>query len=181
MNLVNLPDYGIKSINYYWERREKFNITEDKLKSIGVTGDFAQVDEKLIPKLQDANEVFKKHGYEIIVKDGYRSPELYELVKRKRYESDGRQNTDKTFNPRTKPHATGLVVDINLIDIKSGKEVEMWDKSDWPDGVFVDFYKDKPDKKSQRYQELQLFMREIMLGLGFKLGGLKEIWHFELR
>ncbi len=140
MKLVNLSDYGIKSINYYWDRREKFDLTEEELRSIGVTGNSAQVDEKLIPKLKEANKIFKKSGYELIVKDGYRSPELYLLVQRKRYEIDGKENTDKTLNTDRMAHSTGLVVDINLVDLKTGQEVEAWDKKDWPDGVFIDFY-----------------------------------------
>jgi D-alanyl-D-alanine dipeptidase len=182
MKLVNLSDYGIKSMHYYWVRRENFNISKDELREIGITGNVAQVDESLVPKLREANEAFKKHGYEIIVKDGYRSPQLYELVKTKRYANDGQETTDKTLNPKTKPHATGLVVDINLISLKTDKEVETWDsKSDWPDGVFIDFYKHSDDPRHQEYQRLQVLMREVMFGLGFKLGSLKEYWHFELR
>lgn len=181
MKLVNVADYGIKGINYYWDRKDKFNLSEDELRSVGVNGNYAQVDEVLIPLLKKANESFATYGYELIVKDGYRSEEQYQLVKEKRYAKDGQENTDKTFNPVRMPHGTGRVVDINLVDLKTGEEVETWDKKDWPDGVFVDFYKDKTDEPSQEYQRLQTIILETMLGLGFKLGIKNEFWHFEYK
>jgi len=179
MKLVKTSDFGIKGINYYWSRQDKFNLSEEELKSVGVTGNYAWVDERLIPHLKDANEAFKKHGYEIIVKDGYRSPEQYQMVKEKRYALDGKENTDKTFNPVRMPHSTGLTVDINLISLKTGREIEIWDKKDWPDGIFVGFYRNKTDSKSNSYQKLQDLLINTMLDLGFKLGVKNEIWHFE--
>jgi len=179
MKLVNVADYGIKGINYYWERKSKFDLTEDELCSVGVLANNALVDEILIPKLKEANEIFKKHGYELIVKDAYRSPELYQLVKGKRYEIDGKENTDKTFNPVRMPHSSGKAVDINLVDLKTGIEIEMWDKKDWPAGAFINFYEDKTDSLSKEFQRLQDFMINTMLNLGFQLGLKNEFWHFE--
>lgn len=34
MKLVNVADYGIKGINYYWKRKEKFHLTEDELYAV---------------------------------------------------------------------------------------------------------------------------------------------------
>ncbi|MDO8507228.1 MAG: hypothetical protein Q7S53_01530 [bacterium] len=181
MRLVNLSDFGIKSINYYWERRKNFNLSEAELFEVGITGNEAQVDERLIPKLKEANEIFKKYGYEIIIKDAYRSPELYRLVQKKRYENDGKEITDRTLNAVTMPHATGLAVDINLIKLSDGEEVEMWDKADWPEGIFVDYYRDRKDTKSQEYQGLQDLLVDNMLGLGFRIGSKKEFHHFEYK
>ncbi|MBI4036702.1 hypothetical protein HY386_02400 [Candidatus Daviesbacteria bacterium] len=181
MNLVNVADYRIKGINYYWKRREKFNLSEDELRSVGVQGNNALVDEILIPKLKEANQIFKQHGYEIIVKDAYRSPELYQLVKDKRYEIEGKESTDKTFNPIRMPHASGRVVDINLVSLGSGEEVEMWDKKDWPDGAFINCYQGKPDSRSKEFQRLQDLMVSTMVSLGFKLGLKNECWHFEYK
>ncbi len=179
MELVNLSDYDIKGINYYWERRKNFDLSEAELKKVGVVGNNAQVDEKLIPKLKEANKIFKKCGYEIIVKDAYRSPELYKLVQKKRYENDGKKVTDRTFSNTRMPHSSGLAVDINLIDLKTRQEVEMWDKTDWPDGIFINYYRENKDAKSKEYQRLQDLLVENMLKLGFKLGKRKEFHHFE--
>ena len=180
MNLVKLSDFNIKSINYYWERKDKFNLTETELATVGVINNDVMVDSSLIPKLQKANELFKPLGYELIVKDAYRSKELYNLVRQKRYENDGQEITDKTFSKNRMPHATGLVIDVNLIDLKTKQEVEIWDKKDWPDGIFVDYYKDKKDLKSKQYQKLQNLLIKNMQKAGFRLGDKKEFHHFEL-
>ncbi|MEI6228804.1 MAG: M15 family metallopeptidase [Candidatus Saccharibacteria bacterium] len=180
MNLVKLSDYDIKSINYYWRRRANFNITESELATVGVTSDDALVDVSLIPKLQQANELLQPMGYELIVKDAYRSKELYDLVRRKRYENDGQEVTDQTLSKTRMPHATGLAVDVNLVDLATGAEIETWDKADWPDGIFVGFYKDKTDATSQRYQQLQDLLIDVMQKAGFKSGPKNEFHHFEL-
>jgi D-alanyl-D-alanine dipeptidase len=179
MRLVNLADFGIRGMNYYWVRRANFNVSEEELRSVGVTGNIVQVDVKLISKLKAANRLFRKHGYEIIVKDGYRIPELYKLIQKKRYENDGKEITDRTLNAISMPHATGLVVDINLVSLDTGKEVKLWDKADWPEGSFIGFYQYKKDAQSRRYQKLQDLLIKTMLKLGFKLGSKKEFWHFE--
>jgi D-alanyl-D-alanine dipeptidase len=180
MQLVNVNNFGIKGINYYCLRRNQFNLSEADLKTVGISGNDCLVDETLIPKLQEANRIFKKHGYEIIVKDGYRSPEQYLLVQQKRYANEGQEITDRTFNPIRQPHSTGLTVDLNLIDLNTTQKVEMWDKKDWPDGAFIDFYRNKNDPKSQKYQKLQDLLMDTMLGLGFKIGEKREFWHFEI-
>jgi len=180
MNLVKLSDYGIKSINYYWQRRDNFNITESELAAVGVTGNDAMVDASLIPKLKQANELAQPLGYELVVKDAYRSKELYDLVRRKRYENDGQEVTDRTFSKTRMPHSTGLAVDVNLIDLKTGDEIETWDKADWPDGLFVGYYKDKMGSKSQRYQQMQDLLINVMVQSGFKLGIRQESHHFEI-
>ena len=180
MKLVKLSDHGIKSIQYYWDRRDKFNISVEELNAIGIYDNSAFVDERLVPLLKKANEQFKTHGFEIIVKDGYRSPELYDLARRKRYENEGKEVTDKVLHATRQPHSTGLAIDINFLSLETGDEIRTWDNKDWPEGAFVDFYKNKDDAKSREFQRLQVLMREVMLGLGFKLGTLNEYWHFEL-
>jgi len=179
MNLVNVINYGIKAINYYWTKRQEYNLSEDELRVVGVTGDGVMVDETLIPLLQKANEIFKQHGYELIIKDAYRSPELYQLVKQKRYELFGKEHTDQTLNAVRMPHSTGRVVDINLADLKTGNEVKMWDRKDWPQGIVYGFYRDKVDEQSKEFQRLQDLMVKTMFDLGFAFGLKKEFWHFE--
>jgi hypothetical protein len=126
MNLVNVSDYGIKGVNYYYSRKKQFNLSDEELASVGVTENFARLDRSLIPKLVEANNILQEEGFEIIVKDGYRSPELYDLVRKKRYEIDGKENTDKTLSTSSHPHSSGFAVDLNLINLKTGQEVEMW-------------------------------------------------------
>jgi D-alanyl-D-alanine dipeptidase len=180
MNLVKLSDYGIKSINYYWERRDKFNLSEVELNMVGVNGGDAFIDYSLIPRLQEVNKLLNPIGYEIIVKDAYRSKKLYDLVRQKRYESDGKETTDRTLSATRMPHSTGLAVDVNLVDLSTGEEIAIWDKSDWPDGIFVDYYKNKTDEKSRQYQRMQDLLINTMQKAGFKLAPKNEFHHFEL-
>ena len=79
------------------------------------------------------------------------------------------------------PHSLGLSVDINLLDLSTGKEVEIWDKNDWPDGIFVGYYQSKTDLKSKKYQELQDILISNMQKSGFKLGSKREIHHFTIK
>ena len=175
--LVDVRDFGIKGINYYFERKEQFGISAGELAAIGVDNSVL-VNQAIIPALQKVQSELKQQGYDLIVKDAYRSPELYKLVKRKRYERDGKENTDKTLDAVNMPHADGYTVDVNLLDLATGSEMELRDKSDWPNGIFVDFYKDRADAKSQKYQKLQTILIKTMLKNGFRLAGLREFWHF---
>jgi len=181
MKLVSVTNFGIKGINYYWERRDKFNLSAEELASVGVLGNIALVEPKLIPKLTQANRLLKEYGYEIVVKDAYRSPELYNLVRKKRYEIDGKINTDRTLSTGANPHSSGKAVDINLIELRTGLEVEIWGKSDWPNGVFINYYRNKKDKKSKNYQSLQDLLQSTMTKVGFSLGKRREFHHFELK
>lgn len=180
MNLVKLSDYGIKNINYYWERRDKFNLTEAELAGVGITGNDAVVDYSLISRLKKVNELLKPAGYEIIIKDAYRSKELYDLVRKKRYKSDGKEVTDKTLSVDRMHHSTGLAVDVNLVDLNTGKEIAIWDKLDWPDGIFIDYYRNKTDIKSRQYQQMQDLLIGTMQKAGFNLAPKNEFHHFEL-
>jgi D-alanyl-D-alanine dipeptidase len=79
------------------------------------------------------------------------------------------------------PHATGLAVDLNLVNLSDGKEVEIREKDDWPNSIMVDYYRDKADPKSVGYQRLQDLLVSTMFGLGFKHGKMREFHHFEYK
>jgi D-alanyl-D-alanine dipeptidase len=177
--LVNTNDYDIKGINFYWTRRERFTMSEDELALAGVDSEHAYVHAALIPPLLRAKELFHQKGYEMIVKDAFRSPELYGLIQEKRYILRGRAETDKLLNMVTMPHATGRAIDINLIDLTTGEEVTMRNPEEDPDAFFIDFYKEKLDEVSKEYQRLQTLQVETMLEAGFSLGVKREFWHFE--
>ncbi len=180
MNLVKLSDYGIKGENYYWSRRERYNLTEQELHTVGVFDGGAYVDENIIFPLQKANEIFNAMGYELIVKDAHRSPDLYKLVQAKRYILHGKELTDKLLNVVTMPHSSGRTVDVSLLDLKNGQEVRMRNSEDDPNGGYlIDYYKGRSDLASREFQRVQELLREVMLSVGFQLGIKKEFWHFE--
>ncbi len=179
-NLVDVTEYGLKGQNFYFTRRKDYNLSLVELKQVGVINDHPWLDKDLIESLKKANQIFARNNYELFIKDAYRSPELYQLVRDKRYALHGRKSTNATFNAKRMIHASGRALDIALIDQKSGQEIPMRQREDGIDAFFVDYYKDRPNKESQEYQRLQVYLRETMLGLGFELGGLMEYWHFEL-
>lgn len=179
-NLVDVTKYGLKGQNFYFARRKDYNLSLAELKRVGVVDDHPYLDHDLIEPLKKTNQKFATSGYELFIKDAYRAPELYQLVRDKRYAMHGKASTDATFNAQRMIHASGRAVDLALFDIKTGQEVMMRRHEDGIDAFFVDYYKDRSDKDSQEYQRLQLYLKDVMTSLGFELGGLKEYWHFEL-
>lgn len=157
-----------------------YGIDLAELENIGIHDDKAYVDEAVIPLLEKANEILVAHGYEIIVKDAYRSPELYKLIQAKRYVKFGKEQTDKILNTVSMPHSNGRTVDVGLLDLTSGEEVSMRNKKDDPDNFFINYYRGKTDAESMEYQRLQDLLVETMTSLSFKLGSKQEFWHFEL-
>ncbi len=180
MNLVKLSEYGIKAENYYWTRRDRYDLSEQELHAVGVFDGDGYVDESIVQPLQQANEIFGALGYELIVKDAYRSADLYKIVQAKRYKLHGKELTDKLLNVVTMPHSSGRTVDVSLMDLKTGKEVRMRNSEDDPNGGYlIDYYKDRADSVSQEFQRLQELLRRVMLSVGFQLGIKNEFWHFE--
>lgn len=179
MDLVKTDDFGIKGVNYYWHRKEMYNITDIELESVGVTNGFAYVDKSIIMPLVRAQMILENAGYKMIVKDGFRSAELYQLIYNKRVAKYGKKQTDAILNVITMPHSTGKVVDINLIDANSEVELFLRDKKDDPESFFVNFYKDSNIIEHREFHRLQCIMADAMLKSGFSYGSKKEFWHFE--
>ncbi len=177
-SLVYSDSFGVRGDNYYWHNAERFGITKEELAEEGITDARVKVDKSMEASLKAAQAKLNEHGYDIVIKDGYRSPSMYELAHRKRSETMGK--TDQLINLEAMPHASGRVVDIDLVDAKSGKPVEMRNREDGLEACFVNFYRDKTDAKSRQYQCLQDLLVDTMKDLGFVLGSKDEYWHFEL-
>ena len=77
------------------------------------------------------------------------------------------------------PHATGLAVDIGLLDLKTGKELMMRNKDDDPEAYLIDYYRNKKDSQSAEFQRLQDILISTMTSVGFSVGEKGEFWHFE--
>lgn len=178
-NLVYLDEYDLLGINYYWDRRAAYNLTDEELAAIGVTDNRVQVAREIIEPLQAVDAVFQTKGYRLFVKEGYRSPALYELAYQKRVERFGQADIDKLLNMNAMPHATGKTVDVTLWDPKVEAEVYLRNGDDGTEALFVDFYKSKSDTKSQWYQSMQEFVITTMLDQGFRLGSKREYFHFD--
>ena len=148
MKLVATADYGVRGVNHYWDRRDFYGISEQELSEVGVHNYKAYVDKSLIPHLNKANEIIKQKGYELIVKDAYRSPELYRLIRDKRYIMFSKEQTDKILNLIDMPHSNGRTVDVSLVDTKTGDEIPMRNKKDDPHNFFINYYRDRKDAES---------------------------------
>jgi hypothetical protein len=56
----------------------------EELEAIGIKDGIMMVSERIIKPLLKAQQILHKYGYSIVIKDGYRSPEIYDLAYKKR-------------------------------------------------------------------------------------------------
>lgn len=179
--LVGLRERGIRTRNYYWDRRESFDLSEETLAEVGVTGEDILVRPAVVDALHQVNQELRNSGFELLIKEGYRAPELYRLIGAKWRERWGTIHTERLLNLEKMPHATGLVVDASVVDVVTGEEVWMRNADhDLEGGQFVGFYRDHSDPNAERYEALQSLLIDAMTRAGFRLGEKGEFWHFEL-
>lgn len=180
-DLVYIDEYGLKGTNFYWHKYEAKGLTKEDVLNAGLTNDRVQVHKDIIEQLIAINEVFNNKGFELYIKEGYRSSALYDIVYQRRVEKFGKEDTDRQLNMTDKPHALGLSVDVALWDVSTDTEVYMRKHEDGADALFVDFYKNLDNEESQRYQKLQEWVIEVMQDHGFRLGTKREYFHFDYR
>ena len=177
--LVYVDEYGIRGTNFYWQKYEAKGLTKEDILATGLTSDRVEVHKDIIEPLLAVDRAFGQRGFRLYIKEGYRSKALYELIYKRRVEKFGQADTDRLFNMRDMPHATGRSVDVALWDKKEDREIFMRNGADGTDALFVGFYRGKTDEPSRRYEELQRFVIETMLSNGFKLGTKNEYFHFD--
>jgi D-alanyl-D-alanine dipeptidase len=179
LDLVDARAFGIKGINFYWTNRDRYNISQAELADAGVFDDGVYVHRDLIEPLQRVQQKLQEQGFDLMIKDAYRSPELYKLI----FDKRSQMANGNTFllNLERMPHATGRTVDTTLLAYKTGEELKLRNNALDPEGGYkIGFYASRPDEQSQEYDRLQQIMLTTMLAEGFKLGLKEEFWHFEL-
>jgi D-alanyl-D-alanine dipeptidase len=183
MELVNVADYGLEGVNYYWTRRERFGFTEKELISVGMSNGSAYVLKELIGPLKRVNKKLEAKGYRLAIKDAYRSKEAYELIFKRLCEKKGEEFTSTLLSLERMPHSTGRAVDVALVETKTNKEVWLrnGERDDMKGGRTYGFYKNKADLTEKRYHDLQTLLVEAMFSEGFSFGNKKEFWHFEYK
>ncbi len=181
LDLVYIDGYGLEGSNFYFRNYANKGLSFEDVTKAGLTDDRVQIDRSLIEKLQRIDERLAVDGYRLYIKEGYRSKELYEIVYLRRCEKFGQEITDTLINIKDQPHALGLSVDVCLFDRESGTEIEMRDRSDGTDALFVDYYKGKPGEVAQHFQRLQEYLISLMQAEGFRLGTRREYFHFDYR
>lgn len=179
--LVYIDTYGLKGTNFYWHKYEAKGLTKEDILTTGLTSDRVQVHKDIIEPLIAINKIFINKGFELYIKEGYRSSALYDIVYKRRVEKFGKEEADSLLNMNDKPHALGLSVDVAVWDIATDTELYMRRGEDGTSALFVDFYKDMQDEESQRYQQLQEWVIEVMQDHGFRLGSKREYFHFDYR
>jgi D-alanyl-D-alanine dipeptidase len=179
-DLVYIDEYGLKGSNFYWRKHAAHGLTKEDIIGVGVTSDRVPIDKTLVEPLLAINKELEHRGWELYIKEGYRSKELYEIVYKRRIEKYGEKETAGIFNMTKMPHASGRAVDIAIWDKETNKEIYLRDSKDGAPALFLNFYKGKDDVESKKYQELQEFLVKIMQSCGFHLGTKNEYFHFEL-
>lgn len=179
-DLIYLYQCGIFGYNYYWHNRERLGYSEEELRGVGIADDLVQVYPGIIVPLLGVERDLKRHGYRLLIKEGYRSEALYELIYQRYVAKHGQLTADRLFNMEDKPHADGRSVDTVLWDIRNDREVYLRG-NDGPEALFVDFYEGKTDERSQTYHFRQQLLISIMQDHGFRLGKKLEYWHFDYR
>lgn len=180
-DFVYIGNFGFKGSNFYWNKCEQYGITKDELFTVGVTSDKVFIHKDILGPLASVEKELEKHGFKLFIKEGYRSKDLYNLVYRKRVEKFGKEKTDSLLNINDMPHALGKSVDVALWDSNMDKEVYVRAGEDGTDALFADFYKNKTDEQSKNYQSLQELLIKTMQKNGFRLGKLREYFHFDYR
>lgn len=121
--------------------------------------------------LLQAADTFREMGYRLKIYDSYRpkwaQEELYSIVQDNRY----------IANPSTGGswHNVGRAVDMSLIDIETGEELEMPTPMHTFNSTASRFSSSKWSEEARKNVEM---MTDVMVGVGFKTIE-TEWWHFE--
>ena len=176
--LVFIDQYGLLGTNYYWRRKELYNLTSEELAMAGLPDDRLRVHKDILGPLRIIDKDLQTKGYRLYISEGYRPKAVYQLIYQKRSKKYGKEWTDRLVNMKDMPHSTGKTVDTKLWDMKNGKELPMRNLEDGAEALFVDFYRNKTDYESQAFQEQQGLLIQVMLDHGFVLGPKNEYFHF---
>ena len=180
-DLVYIDAYGLLGSNFYWHKYAAHGLSKEDILEAGLVDDRVQVSSKIIDILVKIDSELQKQGQRLYIKEGYRSKKLYQIVYDRRVEKYGKEATESILNLKDMPHAEGLSVDVAIWDIATDKEVYLRKGDDGIDALFIGFYKNKDDEESKRYQALQDFLANLMLGYGFRIGTRREYFHFDYR
>jgi D-alanyl-D-alanine dipeptidase len=180
-DLVYIDDYGLLGSNFYWHKYAAHGLTKEDILVAGLENDRVQVSSKIIDILVQINNELQKDGKSLYIKEGYRSKKLYEIVYDRRVEKYGKEATDSILNLKDMPHAHGDTVDVALWDVATDKEIYMRKGEDGIDALFINFYRGKNDPESDKYQELQDYLANLMMRYGFRIGTRREYFHFDYR
>ncbi len=180
-DLVYIDEYDILGSNFYWHKYEAHGLTKEDISQAGLTSDRVQVSKKIVQALVAADKELGERSLRLYIKEGYRSPVLYEIIYKRRVEKYGEEKTKALFNMAEMPHARGDTVDIALWDRETNKEIYLRKWEDSNPALYINFYRSRTDNEGRLYQELQDYMINLMQRHGFRLGKKLEYFHFDYR
>lgn len=183
-HLVPIHDYWLEWKNRYWVNASAFNISYIELELIWILDDIAYLTKECCQKLQDINAELYKSWLKVIVKDAYRSKELYDLVYQKRITKFWKEETDKILNTRTYPHATGNTVDVALVSIIDNKPLRMYipieNREQQVASRALHYYEDSDNDDEIEIHKNRMLLKDIMNKYWFEWIA-HEYWHFDLK
>lgn len=147
----------------------RYATTNNFTGKIVYTTPICAVHKDLVPALQAVQKELKTLGLGLKIFDGYRSQEaqwrFWELVPDERYVSDPRKGGR---------HTRGTAVDVSLVDLKTGQELDMpTEFDDFTERAWHDNANATPTQKANR--EL---LRAVMTKHGFE-PLTTEWWHYD--
>lgn len=167
LDLKDVSTYWLKWNNRYFINAEKFNITHEELAKVWVVNDRAYLNSVVCEQLVKINKELENYNLEIIVKDAYRSEELYELIIKKRKQKEGEDFVSKIFNTKLDfPHASGNTLDVAFINkddwkqIKCFKDVENIEERRRSRSVL--YCENSNDPEEIEIHKNRIFMRDVM-------------------
>ena len=154
----------------------------------GYKKDTIIVSQKTAEALKEIQQILLKDGFSLKIFDAYRPQQAVDhfvrwatilndtLMKREYYPDIPKsQLFNLGYIASKSGHTRGSTVDLTIVDLKTGKELDMGSPYDFFGEISHPFYK----KISKKQQENRLFLRRIMLEKGFKPYN-NEWWHFTL-
>ena len=178
----SIPD-AILEIRYYCDN----NFVGKRID--GYEEPVALITQKAASALRKASDDFRTKGYRIKIYDAYRPQCAVDHFVR--WSKDPADTTMKSaFYPniqkttifsrgyvaRKSRHSRGSTVDMTLVDLKTGKEVDMGGSFDY----FGDISRTMSENISAEQRQNRILLRNIMVANGFyPVQG--EWWHFTLR
>lgn len=187
VNLVNIKDYDIRGKLYYVQPNNlvKYDINIEDLEKIGVYNDDVFIEKEVAIKLVEINNLLRKEWLKLVVKDWYRSSELYELAYKGLCKMHWILDTNKILTMERKIHATWRAIDVSIAFVgwddivmkfgSHGDKVKYWIEQ-----YDINFFIDSQDPEEQEMHNNRMKLYNLMNNCWFVLWSKCEYWHYEL-
>lgn len=161
---VNLSMYDIKV-------SMKLSTDDTSINEPFYNSNICMIQYDILPKLKKAIEMFRRDGYIMVIYDAYRPTSVqqrwFDVVRVHKWVADPSIGMGGV-------HDRGTALDISLIDITSGKELEM----PTPMHTFTEESARTSETMTKKARENMDYMMNVMVSCGFTYIN-SEWWHFQ--